>query len=88
MSTQSWLVSYPISVCKEPFQGSDNQFKYFSTKQLANEYVVQNNPKLSVNDVMDFFRNYFEETNNMHPSHGTIKSALTKLVKQKLNTIK
>ncbi len=40
---------------------------------------------LSVNDVMGFFRAYFDTKASMHPTHGEIRDAMIEVAKQKLN---
>jgi hypothetical protein len=85
-STKYYNISFPIKAPTHPFYGvAGTDFKYFSTRKAAEEWVNTNRPCLSVNDIMQSLRDIFENTGQYHPSHGTIKTALEQLAKTKIN---
>lgn len=52
LSTDNWLISYPVKAPEKPFKGDKNQFKYFSSKEAANEYILYNKPLLSLQEII------------------------------------
>lgn len=52
LSTDSWLISFPVKAPEIPFKGDKGQFKYFSTKEAAEDYVLRNKPALSLSQVL------------------------------------
>ncbi len=71
------------TVMREELANPPSYFKYFSTKEAAEQYILENKPCLSVKDVMGFFRAYFETKNSMNPTHGEIRDAMIEVAKQK-----
>ena len=53
LSTDNWLISYSVTVTHSPFKGDKNQFKYFSTKEVAEDYVLWNKETLSLNEIKE-----------------------------------
>ena len=56
LGTNTWLCTSisPVRDLKcHPFKGvTGNEFKYFSTKEKAEEYILMNKPCLSINDIL------------------------------------
>lgn len=45
LGLNNWAISYPIKAAASPFYGkTGNEFKYFSTKEAAKEYINKNKP--------------------------------------------
>lgn len=59
-------------------------FKRFSTKEAAEQYIIDNKPCLSRNEVMGIVRKINNGTNG-HDNRGYINSELFDLIQQKLN---
>lgn len=54
LSMSNWYVAPVSHAPSKPFYGVNNEgFKYFSTQEAANEYVLMNKPCLSVKDIMN-----------------------------------
>lgn len=53
LGTNHWAISYPVSACAKPFTGLDGEFKYFSTKEKADDYVLMNKTCLSLKDIYE-----------------------------------
>lgn len=53
LSTDNWLISYPVTAPQIPFKGDHNQFKYFSTIEKAEEWVYLNKKSISINDLKE-----------------------------------
>lgn len=53
LSTDNWKVVFPLRAPANPFKGDKDQFKYFSSKEAAMEYVTYNKRCLSLTDVLD-----------------------------------
>lgn len=53
LSTGNWLIAPVTKPPTFPFEGDKGQFKYFSTREAANEHITLNKPCLSVNDVKE-----------------------------------
>lgn len=69
-----------VLLALQVLKGNDN-FKYFSTKEAAEEYILHTKPCLSINDVIiqtGLFKPY---SGGLH----TMKKRLIKIAKQKLN---
>lgn len=52
LSEHSWLIAEckaPIS----PFRGAINELKYFSTKEAAEQWIADNKPMYSLNDIRE-----------------------------------
>ena len=78
-----------VSVCKNPFRGIQvDQFKYFSTKEAAQEYYkeyfLMNKCEFSINEVLQALRNIFESTGEFKPSSGLISTELKRMAELKL----
>ncbi len=56
LSTDRWH-AVKVKACDAPFAGDKEQFKYFPTKEAAEEYILQNKPCLSLNDLLDVWYN-------------------------------
>ncbi len=67
----SWIIK-KVAAPYDPFYGVRSQFKYFSTKEKAEEFVTMNRPVLSVQEIMDL------------PNTGFVEH-LKKLAKEKIN---
>lgn len=67
---------------ENPFYGNLNQFKYFSTKEKAEEYVLMNKPCLSLKEVVD--KSIYAGKRDL-PTTNPHYIALKDLVKEKLN---
>lgn len=65
------------------FNKEQHGILYFSTKEKAEEYIIENKPCLSVNDVAKIFvsTNYTTNKGNIYPQGQKLRE----LVKQKLN---
>ena len=48
-----------------PFRGDKEQFKYFSSKVKAEEYVIINRPVLSIQDLLDKWPIAFDAISNL-----------------------
>lgn len=53
LSTDNWIISNPVTAPKNPSKGDHNQFKYFSTKEKAEEYKIRHQSLLSLQDILD-----------------------------------
>lgn len=83
LSTLGWQIT-DVGICSHPFRGvTGNEFKYFSTKEAAEDYKLMNKPNLSINDTLQALRNIFEKTGEFKPSPGAISMELKKLSKLK-----
>ncbi len=70
---------FEIVTCSRPGCIYEPQFeKYFSTKEKAEEYVINNKPCLSLKEIYDLFPGYVHSSSTLIPK-------LKKLVKTKLN---
>lgn len=61
-------------------EGESLEFTYFKSKEKAEEYVLMNSPKLSVNDVMELF---FDKIGQLKIYRNDAIDKLTSLVKSK-----
>jgi hypothetical protein len=52
LSTDNWIVTFPVNAPLRPFKGDHGQFKYFSSESAANEYVLNNKPLLSLKEIL------------------------------------
>lgn len=71
------LEIYPFS--GNFFSGKDSSFKYFSTKEAAEEYILLNKPCLSINDI----RPLLTYCNNNYTNIDLLIKKLKELVKSK-----
>lgn len=72
---------YSVAWCGEgTLEGANykDHCKTFADKEKANEYILLNNPVLSVNDIKWWLEKYFDYPNGINPSQ------LTELAKSKL----
>lgn len=83
LGTSNWIITNlsPINAkITTPFKGSTGvEFKYFSTKEAAKEYVLMNKPALSVNDI----KSLCATPKNIFNLMTTTEDKLIELVKQK-----
>jgi hypothetical protein len=52
LNTETWLWACGIKAPRNPFAGDVVQYKYFSTKEASDNYILMNKPVLSVNDII------------------------------------
>jgi hypothetical protein len=90
LSTDSWLISYPVTAPKNPFCGDNGQFKYFSTKEVAEEYILNHKPLLSLEDVFSVCEKvdevHWEGADDDRDCEVFYTEKLKELAKSKLNT--
>ena len=85
LSTNNWR-SCPTKVPEngKPFMGATgNEFKYFSSAEAAEQYILENKPCLSMNDVMDIVRTLGDCTTGSH-NKSYINSMLHEKIKEKI----
>ena len=71
------------TVMREELANPPSYFKYFSTKEAAEQYILENKPCLSLNDVFQCSSWY--AGNGVNQQNKFFKADLIKAVKQKLN---
>lgn len=52
LDTESWSIGF-CGAPRYPEPGPRNQYKYFSSKEKADQYVIENKPMLSYNEIWD-----------------------------------
>lgn len=51
LSTDNWIIKHPVKAPTSPFKGDKDQFKYFSNKEAAEEYITMNKPLFSISEL-------------------------------------
>lgn len=58
LSTLNWIIT-GVGVCSNPFKGvTGKEFKYFSTKEAAEQYILENKPCLTLNECKEVMGSY------------------------------
>lgn len=82
LSTSRWHIVQNVSAPINPFYGDNNEgFKYFSTVEKADEWILENKPLLSLNEIFNII------DDGLVPSIEAIDDMrrLKRLAKSKLN---
>lgn len=83
LSTISWIkhkMPVQTTLRQPPFEGLDNNFLYFSSKESVEEYILMNKPCLSARDVIEFHNS---NLNKFSPK--PLNVLIKELAKQKIN---
>jgi len=78
LNTDTWLWTSGIKAPSNPLSGDVNQYKYFSTKDAASDYILMNKPLLSVNNIHSYFDSWATKPN------GYLREKIKELARSKL----
>jgi len=85
LDSLNWHIAHSIIAPSTPFYGIDKQFKYFSSKEAAENYVLMNKPCLSLDDLLNVWNGSkcnSDSSKNFY-SNAQLFQNFKKLAKQK-----